>query len=54
MWDRKRKFEARRAYPQEKTMKLQQPTFFGQRSFNKVSYQAPTMSYKPPVAHTKT
>jgi hypothetical protein len=37
--DRKRKFEAKRAYPQEKTMKLQQPTLFGQRSYNKVSYQ---------------
>jgi hypothetical protein len=27
--DRKRKFEAKGAYPQEKTMKLQQPTFSG-------------------------
>jgi hypothetical protein len=27
--DRKRKFEAKRAYPHEKTMKLQQPTFSG-------------------------
>jgi hypothetical protein len=52
--DRKRKFEAKRTYPQEKTMKLQQPTFFGQRSYSKVSYQAPTVSYKPPVAPTRT
>jgi hypothetical protein len=52
--DRKRKFEAKRAYPQEKTIKLQQPTFSGQRSYNKVSYQAPTVSYKPPVAPTNT
>jgi hypothetical protein len=35
-------------------MKLQQPTFSGQRSYNKVSYLAPTVSYKPPVAPTKT
>jgi hypothetical protein len=27
--DRKQKFEAKRAYPQEKTMKLQQSTFSG-------------------------
>jgi hypothetical protein len=54
MQDRKRKFEAKRAYPEEKTMKLQQSTFPGQRSYNKVSYQAPTVSYKPPVAPTKT
>jgi hypothetical protein len=27
--DRKRKFEAKRAYSHEKTMKLQQPTFSG-------------------------
>jgi hypothetical protein len=27
--DKKRKFEAKMAYPQEKTMKLQQPTFYG-------------------------
>jgi hypothetical protein len=53
-WERKRKFEAKRAYPQEKTMKLQQPTFSGQRSYSKVFYQAPTVSYKPPVAPTKT
>jgi hypothetical protein len=52
--ERKRKFEVKRAYPQEKTIKLQQPTFSGQRSYNKVSYQAPTVSYKPPVAPTKT
>jgi hypothetical protein len=52
--DRKRKFEAKRAYPQEKTMKLQQPTFSGQKSYNKVSYQAPTVSYKPPIAPTNT
>jgi hypothetical protein len=53
-WERKRKFEAKRAYPQEKTMKLQQPTFSGQRSYSKVFYQAPTVSYKPPVAPIKT
>jgi hypothetical protein len=53
-WNRKRKFEAKRAYLQEKTMKLQHPTFSGQRSYNKVSYQAPTVSYKPPIAPTKT
>jgi hypothetical protein len=35
-------------------MKLQQPTFSRQMSYNKVSYQAPTVSYKPPVAPTKT
>jgi hypothetical protein len=52
--DRKRKFETKRAYPQEKTMKLQQPTFSRQRSYSKVSYQAPTVSYKPPVAPIKT
>jgi hypothetical protein len=54
MRDRKRKFEAKRAYPQEKTMKLQQPTFSRQRSYNKVSYQAPTVSYRPYVTPTKT
>jgi hypothetical protein len=37
-WDRKRKSEDKRAYLQEKTMKLQHPTFSGQRSYNKVSY----------------
>jgi hypothetical protein len=47
------KFEAKRAYPSEKTMKLQQPTFSGQKSYNKVSYQAPTVSYKSLVAPTK-
>jgi hypothetical protein len=52
--DIKRNFEAKRAYPQEKTMKLQQPTFSGQTNYNKVSYQAPTVSYKPRVAPTKT
>jgi hypothetical protein len=53
-WFKKRKFEAKRAHPQEKIMKLQQPTFSRQKSYSKVSYQAPTMSYKLPVAHTKT
>jgi hypothetical protein len=48
-WDRKRKFEAKRAYPQEKTMNLHQSIFSGQKSYNKFSYQAPTVSYKPPV-----
>jgi hypothetical protein len=52
--DRKRKIEAKKAYPLEKTMKLQQSTFSRQRSYSKVSYQAPTVSYKPPVAPTKT
>jgi hypothetical protein len=52
--DRKKKFESKRAYSQEKTMKLQQPTFSGQRSYSKVSYQAPTVSYKPPITPTKT
>jgi hypothetical protein len=54
MRDRKRKFKTKKAYPQEKTMKLQQPTFSGQRSYSKVSYQAPTVSYKPHVAPMKT
>jgi hypothetical protein len=35
-------------------MKLQQPIFSGQRSYIKVSYQALTVSYKSPVAPTKT
>jgi hypothetical protein len=29
MKDRKRKFEAKKAYPQENTLTLHQPTFFG-------------------------
>jgi hypothetical protein len=45
MRDKKRKFEAKKTYSQEKTMKLQQPTFSGQKSYNKVSYQAPIVSY---------
>lgn len=52
--DRKRKFEAKKAYPPEKTMKLQQPTFSGQKNYSKVSYQAPTASLKPTTAPTKT
>jgi hypothetical protein len=52
--DRKQKFEVKRAYPQEKTMKLQQPTFSGWKSYIKVSYQAPMVSYKPPIAPMKT
>jgi hypothetical protein len=35
-------------------MKLQQPTFYGQKSYSKVSYQTLMMSYKPPVAPMKT
>jgi hypothetical protein len=35
---RKRKFEAKKMYLQEKTLKLQQPIFSGQKSYNKVSY----------------
>jgi hypothetical protein len=51
---RKRKFEAKKMYLQEKTLKLQQPIFSGQKSYNKVSYQAPTMSYRPPTVPAKT
>jgi hypothetical protein len=36
--DRKRKFEAKKTYSQEKTLKLQQPTFSSQKSYSKVSY----------------
>jgi hypothetical protein len=32
--DRKRKFKVKRTYPQEKTMKLQQPTFSRQKSYS--------------------
>jgi hypothetical protein len=35
-------------------MKLQQPTFSGQKSYNKVSYQTPIVSYKPSVAPANT
>jgi hypothetical protein len=45
MRDKKRKFEAKKTYSQEKTMKLQQPAFSSQKSYSKVSYQAPTVSY---------
>jgi hypothetical protein len=48
MRDMKRKFEAKKTYSQEKTLKLQQPTFSGPKSYNKVSYQAPVVSYQPP------
>jgi hypothetical protein len=51
--DKKRKFEAKKTYSQEKSLKLQQPTFFSQRSYNKVSYQAPAMSYRAPVVPAK-
>jgi hypothetical protein len=51
---RKRKFEAKKMYSQEKTLKLQQPIFFGQKSYNKVSYQAPAMSYRPLTIPVKT
>jgi hypothetical protein len=54
MRDKKRKFEAKKTYSQEKTMKLQQPAFSGQKSYNKVSYQAPTVSYRPPTLPAKT
>jgi hypothetical protein len=54
MRDRKRKFEAKKMYSQEKTLKLQQPTFSGQKSYSKVSYQAPTVSYQPPIVPAKT
>jgi hypothetical protein len=54
MRDKKRKFEAKKTYSQEKTMKLQQPTFSSQKSYIKVSYQAPTVSYRPPTLPTKT
>jgi hypothetical protein len=54
MRDKKRKFEAKKTYSQEKTMKLQQPAFSSQKSYNKVSYQAPTMSYWPPTLPVKT
>jgi hypothetical protein len=43
--DTKRKFEAKKMYSQEKTLKLHQPTFSGQKSYNKVSYRAPAVSY---------
>jgi hypothetical protein len=36
--DKKRKFEVKKMYSQEKTLKLQQPTFSSQRSYNKVLY----------------
>jgi hypothetical protein len=45
MRDKKRKFERKKMYSQEKTLKLQQPTFSDQKSYNKVSYQAPDVSY---------
>jgi hypothetical protein len=51
---RKRKFEAKKTYSQEKTMKLQQPNFSGQKSYNKVLYQDPTVSYQPPTVPMKT
>jgi hypothetical protein len=54
MREKKRKFEAKKTYSQEKTMKVQQPTFSGQKSYNKVSYQAPTVSYRPPTLPVKT
>jgi hypothetical protein len=38
MREKKRKFEAKKMYSQQKTLKLQQPTFSGQRSYSKVSY----------------
>jgi hypothetical protein len=52
--DMKRKFEAKKMYSQEKTLKLQQPTFSGQKSYNKVLYQAPAVSYRPPTILVKT
>jgi hypothetical protein len=45
MRDRKRKFEAKKTYSLEKTLKLQHPTFSDQKSYTKVSYQAPIVSY---------
>jgi hypothetical protein len=54
MRDRKRMFEANKTYSQEKTLKLQQPTFSGQKSYIKVSYQAPTLWYQPSIAPVKT
>jgi hypothetical protein len=59
MRDRKRKFEAKKAYSQEKTLKVQQPTFSGQKNYSKNSYQAPTKTYqpstyKPPTSPAKT
>jgi hypothetical protein len=54
MRDKKRKFEAKKTYSQEKTMKQQQPAFSSQKSYNKVSYQAPTVSYRPPTLPMKT
>jgi hypothetical protein len=59
MRDKKRKFEAKKAYSQEKTLKVQQPTFSGQKNYSKNSYQAPTKTYqpstyKPPTSPAKT
>jgi hypothetical protein len=54
MRDEKRKFEARKTYSQEKTLKLQQPTFFGQKRYIKVSYLALAVSYQPSIIPMKT
>jgi hypothetical protein len=35
-------------------MQQQQPAFSGQKSYSKVSYQAPTVSYRPPTLPAKT
>jgi hypothetical protein len=35
-------------------LKLQQPTFSSQKSYNNVLYQAPVVSYRPPTIPTKT
>jgi hypothetical protein len=54
MRDRKRRFEAKQTYSQEKTMKVQEPTFSGQKSYGKVLYQAPVVSYRPLTVPAKT
>jgi hypothetical protein len=54
MRDMKRKFEAKKTYSQGKTLKLQQPTFSSQKSYNKVLYQAPAVSYQLPTVPAKT
>jgi hypothetical protein len=54
MRDMKRKFEAKKTYSREKTLKLQQPTFSSQKGYSKVSYQASTVSYRSPTVPVKT